>query len=371
VSSAAKVRRSATLGAGVRPERVESLWERVDGNRVRAVAFTGTFVLVVSLLVSLLVCLALIVVMLCVAAEALRSGIAVHLSRAMPLVFGASVPLTLGWVVWRLTRSERALVRRFGAHIALPGELVATRSVLKDVTIAAGFRYSPPLYLIDVDKVNAFAIGRTHQQAVLGVTKGFVERIPLDEQRAVFANLMARIVTLDTLWDTVVSALMGPIWAMRDRDLRMDDGTWNPTRQRIDARQGASSGADRYAGWILLYGIAVVLTEVLSWWHQESAWMASEKADAEGMLLLKDPRAMLRALDRVLDSDNFVPGASDAYSQLFYCWAGFGFAPEDDPEYRRLSRLREVLGAEGVNCLPVDVVPVTSVAPVAPRLEID
>jgi hypothetical protein len=34
-------------------------------------------------------------------------------------------------------------------------------------------------------------------------------------------------------------------------------------------------------------------------------------------------------------------------SALFYCWAGFGYAPEDDPEMERLGRLREVLGAEG------------------------
>jgi hypothetical protein len=33
---------------------------------------------------------------------------------------------------------------------------------------------------------------------------------------------------------------------------------------------------------------------------------------------------------------------------VFYCWAGFGYAPEDDPEMARLSHLREVLGAEGM-----------------------
>jgi hypothetical protein len=40
-----------------------------------------------------------------------------------------------------------------------------------------------------------------------------------------------------------------------------------------------------------------------------------------------------------------VPAAGDAYSMLFYCWAGFGYAPEDDPEMERIPRLREVLGA--------------------------
>lgn len=362
-------RRPITLGPGVRPQRVESLWQRVDRNRVKSVAFSAAFVLAVSLLMSVFVSMVLFVVMLCVAAEALRSGTVVHVLRAVPFIFGAAFAITLTWVIWRLTRSERTLLRRFGARIALPGELAATKSVLKDVSIAAGFRYSPPLYLVDVDKVNAFALGRTHERAVLGVTQGFVDRIPPNEQRAVFANLMARVVTLDTRWATAVSALMGPVWGMREHDLRMEGGDWTDHEQRADAEAGARSGADAYASWIVLYGIAVVVTELLSWWHFESAWTASEKADAEGMLLLKDPRSMLRALEDVLDCDNLVPGAGDAYSQLFYCWAGFGFAPEDDPEFRRVARLREVLGAEGAVCEPAAIADGTVFAPQAPRLD--
>jgi len=73
----------------------------------------------------------------------------------------------------------------------------------------------------------------------------------------------------------------------------------------------------------------------------------AEKADAEAMLLLKDPAEMLAGLSRVLEVNNTVPGAMEAYSMLFFCWAGFGYAPEDDPEMVRVGRLREVLGAEG------------------------
>lgn len=360
--------RPIALGPGVRPDRVEGLWQRVDRNRVRAVAFSAMFVLVVALLLSVLVSAGLFVAMLCVAAEALRSGAALDVFGAMPLVFGVALAITLGWTLWRLTRSERVLLRRFGARIAPPGELVATKGVLKDVSIAAGFRYSPPLYVIDVDEVNAFALGRTHERAALGVTRGLVERIPLDEQRAVFANLMARIVTLDTLWATAVSVLMGPVWAMREHDLRADDeqvaGEPHP-----EARERARAKAESAAAWALPYAVAVVITELLSWWHFESAWTASEKADAEGMLLLKDPRAMLRALSDVLDRDNLVSAAGDAFSQLFYCWAGFGFAPEDDPEFRRVARLREVLGAEGMAVEPPSAPAPAALIPEAPRLE--
>ncbi len=95
----------------------------------------------------------------------------------------------------------------------------------------------------------------------------------------------------------------------------------------------------------------------------------AEKADAEGMLLLKDPRSMLHAIENVLERDNHVPTAGDAYSQLFFCWAGFGFAPEQDPEMRRVARLRETLGAEGAPYIPRPNVPGWPTAPAcaAPR----
>ena len=81
--------------------------------------------------------------------------------------------------------------------------------------------------------------------------------------------------------------------------------------------------------------------------HERAALVAAEKADAEGMLLLKDPEQMLAGLENVLQANNTVPGAGEAYSGLFFCWAGFGYAPGDDPEMQRIGRLREVLGASG------------------------
>ncbi len=112
-----------------------------------------------------------------------------------------------------------------------------------------------------------------------------------------------------------------------------------------------------------------IVTEFLAWGHQENAWLSAEKADAEGMLLLKDPRSMIDALEAVLGHDNYVEAAGDAYSSLFYCWAGFGFAPEDDPEFRRVSRLRETLGAEGLARRPAPNVPPEMLPPRPPRLE--
>jgi hypothetical protein len=56
---------------------------------------------------------------------------------------------------------------------------------------------------------------------------------------------------------------------------------------------------------------------------------------------------MLDALNHVLEADNTVSDAGEEYSMLFYCWAGFGYAPEGDPEMARSERLRQTLGVQG------------------------
>jgi hypothetical protein len=124
------------------------------------------------------------------------------------------------------------------------------------------------------------------------------------------------------------------------------DGLTGPAILGASTRAGdAAVGAILY---FILYVFVIVITEFLLAGHQRSTMLTAEKADAEGMLLLKDPHDMLGALEKVLEADNTVPMAGEAHSALFYCWAGFGYAPEDDPEFQRLARLREVLGVEGL-----------------------
>lgn len=356
-----------TLPPGVRSAKIEPLWRRVDRNRAKVLFFSVVFSAVIAFFAAIVATLALFIVGALLSDMALGVWIA---KGALVWGFPVSFVGTFVWVIWRASRSERFLIKRLGARITAQGEIPGVKRVLKDMSIAVGLPHSPPLYIIEVDKVNAFAIGRSYERAAIGVTRGFVDRLTPDEQRAVFGNLMARIRALDTLFATVVSALMGPIWAIRDHDLKMKDREWSDAKEQANiTTAGSRSGSDSFAAWFVVYGVVVVVTEFLSWWHQESAWLSSEKADAEGMMLLKDPRSMLSALERVLGADNFVPSAGDAYSQLFYCWAGFGFAPEDDPEFRRVSRLREVLGAEGLAQKPSPNLAGWAVAPVAPRVE--
>ena len=332
----------------LRVRRHEPLWDRIDHNRLKTATFVAAFV--IGLGVSTALFVGVIGVFLGFVLVP-QSG-TVTFFGALPWIvlvaLGAGALSGCVHVLRSLTDPHRRLPRLFGARLSDVGTLLPTKSALHDMAIAAGMEHAPPLWVIDDERVNAFVVGMRERDAVVGVTRGLVGRVSADEQRAVFANLIARLRSGDVLWSTAVSAVMGPIWQARTAQLRK--------QEEDDGDEGGAgwpvvSPVARDAAWqgpvIVIGALTVVLTEMLMAGHERASLMAAEKADDEGMLLLKDPRAMLDALAHVLEADNTVTGAGEAYAMLFYCWSGFGYAPEDDPEMARVERLREVLGPEG------------------------
>jgi hypothetical protein len=114
--------------------------------------------------------------------------------------------------------------------------------------------------------------------------------------------------------------------------------------------------------------VAVVLAHYLLAGQRRAHLESAEFADAQGMLLLKDPRAMLLSLEKVIHEPNHVKQCKGQYTQFFYAWTGdYSSNDEEDPEYRRLERLRQVLGAAAVGERQKEWT--VDPTPVAPRLE--
>jgi hypothetical protein len=230
-------------------------------------------------------------------------------------------------------RSKNWVMNALQATLVPTGEMLSTKYALKDMAIASGFEVAPALHVIETSNVNAFVFGQTGKRAVVGVTQGFVDRLSIDQQRAVFANLMARLKAGDTIWATGVTALMNPFWHVDDAMMREShksltpqfDGDRSAVWMNAGARQGRSMTFSVGAG--------------------------SSGSSGSGFLWL------------------FVPTAGPGFAQLFFCWSGDGSTDdENDPENRRITRLREVLGAEGME--PPIVEPNQPyLAPVAPRLD--
>lgn len=341
-----RFREPVPLKGRPRAERREPLWTRVDANRLRLVGYVALFVLTVVIVADTLGIIFGGCFIAYVLAEVRAWDTLEWVFRRNPIVvFGALSTLVgsiaLAWALFTLSRSETWLLKRLAAVFVPKGELIDTKMALKDMAIAVGAPVAPALYLIENTNVNAFIFAARRRRAVVGVTRGLVDRLSLDEQRAVFANLMARLASGDTIVSTGVAALMWPLQAWRDRALLRNS---NESEEELARRRKEESSA----GVLIFFGIALaVVGEMFAYWQRRNQLRSAEKADAEGMLLLKDPRAMLSALDRCVRYDNVVPQAGETFGDLFYCWTGDSTNDDDDPEWERAARLREVLGVEG------------------------
>ena len=355
-------------------DHMEPLWDRVDANRLRLAAFVVLFVggSVLGFMAFVVAPITLLFVLRIFAESPADAAFDAFWSSVLTAgaVFAAAASV---WAAFTLLRSEKWLLARLGAVLVPTGEQVDTKMALKDMAIAAGLGVAPALYLIDTRSTNAFVFAARRRRAVVGVTRGFLTKLSIDEQRAVFANLVARLRSGDTITSTGITALMWPVHAWRLSRLTAEEvgapKDFEPVSSK-DVTNGFVIGTGGFIPFIIFgMGFAIV-SEFAAAGHRRSQLTAAEKADAEGMLLLKDPASMLTALSHCVDLNNLVPSAGEAFAELFYCWTGASTNDEADPEWRRVARLRQVLGVDGATWEPVaghaDVR--SGFPPVAPRL---
>ncbi len=326
--------------------RREPLWDRVDANRVKLAGYVALFVVSAVVVFDALFLLFGGCLLAFVLADAGEWGAFETIFNRNPLapieimsaLFGIAA---LGWALFTLSRSEKWLLKRLGAVLVPKGELLETKMALKDMAIASGAPVAPALHLIENSTVNAFVFAARRRRAVIGVTRGLVDKLSIDEQRAVFANLVARLASGDTIVSTGVAALMWPVQAWRDRALDSQNA-------EMDRELTGAPDQGPVSGPLILFGFPLAIVgELFAFWQRRGQLRTAEKADAEGMLLLKDPPAMLGALERCVRYDNVVPQAGETFGDLFYCWTGDSTNDDEDPEWERVARLREVLGVEG------------------------
>ncbi len=333
-------------------ESAEPLWERIERNNAKLAFYIGVFIVAWAAGVEVAIVFPIAVFAWYLGLHSEQTGVFWPF-----MAWGGAVALMAGsiWAAFATTRSDGSVLAQLRAVRVPTGALPETKSALHDMSIAAGLPFPPPLFVLDTCSINAFVVGRKPESAVAGVTTGMLKSLPAAEQRAVFANLMARLRDGDVFVATVAASLMSPAWVWRNHDLDAhNDALFDPASAYGEERVAAAEAAAvRGAGPLLLAAgamafLGVFVTELLYAAQMQQQILTSEAADARGMMLLKEPHDMLAALERVVPEDNYVATAGSALAPLFFCWTGTAYIGEQDPEMRRVRRLRETLGAAAV-----------------------
>ncbi len=87
---------------------------------------------------------------------------------------------------------------------------------VENMALAAGLTRTPPVYLIEDDAPNAFAAGRTPENAYVAATTGLVAMMDRRELEGVMAHEIAHIRNRDVRLMTLAAVLVGVIALMAD-----------------------------------------------------------------------------------------------------------------------------------------------------------
>lgn len=349
--------------------RIQPLWARVDQNRTKLATFVALFVFGSAVLLTA----ALVVVPGSLLSLVLSDGSGVYwrqLAVVVGIAFAAMLAVGALLAAIQLSNAEDWVRNRFAGRAAEPGEFPALQDALADMTLAAGLGAQPSLVVLETPGVNAYALGTARTKATIGITRGFLDELSADEQRAVLATLIARIIAGDILFGTALAALMGPLKAIRESHASAggaaeglaNAGCGDPGCTAHSCGGCGDIGdlgdSDGCGGAIAMIVFVVVVAIITYLAVVTAAWLVTlwgralqrttyEKADAEGMLLLKDPAPMLSALSKSVQTSNEVGVADPSYDGIFYAMTA-GTSRVEKVEQRRYRRLREVLGTDGL-----------------------
>ena len=365
-----------------KPLRLESLRLRVERNRIRFVVFVTTFVIGSAVMLTL----AFIAV----------PGSLIGLVWGGPdywdpflvvLAVAFGVALVGGGIAAysQISNAEHWVRSQFKGRELDPAKHPRLVRSVEEMSVAGGMAEPPALLLLQVSSINACAIGATRKSPVIAVTTGLIDNLSVPEQQAVIATLIARITRGDIMVGTGLAALMGPLKYLRGIQALKGE---KKAAVKAEGPAGTLAGADPGGNWvdscvngaamggcdgcgdggcdggddcggIIIFIVIVVIIAALTYVAVVSAaWLVTfwgralhrtgfEKADAEGMLLLRDPTPMLSALRKAITSSNEVADGDASYDGIFYAPTS-GRPGVDRIERRRYDRLRQVLGIEGL-----------------------
>lgn len=232
--------------------------------------------------------------------------------------------------------------------------------VVREMALAARMPV-PRAYVIDDPAPNAFATGRDPAHSVICVTQGLVDEMDREELQGVIGHEMAHIRDYDIRTMMMIAVLVGGVAMLADFVLRWSFyGGFGGRGGDRDREGGGETGA--------IIAILVFVLAILAPLFSQLIAMAVSRereylADASSVEFTRNPRALLRALEHIAQTESPLSNASRGIAHLFIVnpleragESGEGFFDNllstHPPLSRRIARLHALLGEAAMSPAP-------------------
>lgn len=162
-------------------------------------------------------------------------------------------------------------------------------NVVEEMTVAAGIRFVPKVYIIEANYMNAFATGYSEKSAMVAITRGLMEKLDRAEMQAVMAHELSHIRHQDIKLTLMVAVLSNII-------LLVIDILFYSFLFKRDRRDNNSNGI-LFIVMMLRY-ILPILTVILTLFLSRTR---EYMADSGAVELMRDNEPMARALLKISD----------------------------------------------------------------------
>jgi heat shock protein HtpX len=183
------------------------------------------------------------------------------------------------------------------------------RDTVEGLSLASGIP-APKVYVIESEDMNAFATGRSPENASVAVTTGLVRSLNRQELEGVIAHEISHIRNRDILFMTLVAVLVGLAAIVSHLILR---SLW---------LGGQRNRRDKSGVFVILIIVGVVLAIFAPIVVRLVQFAISRKreylADASGVDLTRYPEGLASALEKIAKTNRGRMKVSDAVSHLFF-----------------------------------------------------
>jgi heat shock protein HtpX len=240
--------------------------------------------------------------------------IAFGISFALVLVIAAIILFVQYWF------SDKIALFGMGGHIVTPEQAPQLHGVIDRLCALADMK-KPRVAIADTDVPNAFATGRSPNNAVVCATSGLMRRLDESELEAVIAHELSHVAHRDVAVMTIAS-FMGVVAGLITRILFWS-GMMGGFGGGFGGGRGNNNGQDNAAlvelvvlvVSVVVYAISFLLTRALSRYRELAA-------DRSGALLTGQPSALASALVKVTGEMSRIPTrdlrASEAFNAFYF-----------------------------------------------------
>lgn len=228
--------------------------------------------------------------------------------------------------------------------------------VINEMAIAARLPV-PAAYVMDDPSPNAFATGRDPRHSVLCVTQGLIDQMDREELQGVIGHEMSHIADYDIRTMMMVAVMVGGIAMLSDFAYRVMffTGGRGGRGSRENSNGGNDSGALLAVAVLILAALAPILSQLVA---MAVSRQREYLADASSVEFTRNPRALLRALEKIAQVESPLKAGTAGTAHLFIINPREGLRNDDEgffdnlfsthpPLNKRIERLRAMAGAGG------------------------